>query len=103
MSTEHPLDEQRRLAALDKYDVLDSPQEEVFDRITKLTRRVFGTAMANINLIDGHRTWFKSQDGGLPACEVPRSSTFCNIAIREASPLIVPDALDDERFRENPT
>lgn len=93
--------EQERLAALDRCDILDTPAEESFDRITRLTKRVFGVSIATVTFIDGHRQWFKSQIG-MPDCESPRGPAFCNVAIREAAPLVVPDALADERFFQNP-
>jgi diguanylate cyclase (GGDEF)-like protein len=96
------VNEQDRLAALDQYDVLDTPREETFDRITRLACRVFQAPMSTITLIDGHRTWFKSQEGVGPACEAPRASAFCNVTIKATTPLVVLDALADERFKNNP-
>lgn len=54
------LHEAARLDALASMDVLDTPPEESFDRITRLTRQIFNVPMATITLIDGHRQWFKS-------------------------------------------
>jgi len=93
--------EEERLAALDRCDILDTPAEESFDRITRLTKRVFGVSIATVTFIDGHRQWFKSQIG-MSDCESPKGPAFCNVAIREAAPLVVPDALADERFFQNP-
>jgi diguanylate cyclase (GGDEF)-like protein len=93
--------EQHRLAALERYDIIDTPAEESFDRITRLVKRIFGVSMATITFIDGHRQWFKSHIG-MPCRETSRAPAFCNVAIREAAPLVVEDALNDERFSENP-
>lgn len=93
--------EQARLAALDRYDLLDTPPEESFDRVTRLTRRVFNVGMATVTLIDGHRQWFKSRQG-LADAETPRGPALCNTAIRELRPLIIPDTLADPRFKANP-
>ena len=93
--------EDDRLAALDSYDVLDTPAEESFDRIARVTKTVFKAPIASISLIDGHRRWQKSCVGA-PASEVPRESTFCTHAIVQDQPLIVPDALADPRFANNP-
>ncbi len=93
--------EQERLTSLDRYDILDTPEEEEFDRITRLARRIFSVPMSTVTLIDGHRQWFKSRQGVL-ACETPRGPALCNVAIQEAHPLIVPDTLEDERFEQNP-
>jgi len=93
--------EQARLDALARYDVLDTPPEETFDRLTRLTKRIFGVSMSTISFIDGHRQWFKSQQG-MATCETDRGPAFCNIAIQQPASLIVTDAVADERFRDNP-
>jgi len=93
--------EQDRLAALDQYDVLDTPPEEAFDRITRLVRSIFGVSMSTVTLIDGHRQWFKSQQG-MPNAETERAPALCNAAIHHPRPLVVPDTLQDRRFADNP-
>src|ERR1700742_2551138 len=93
--------EQDRLAALDNYDVLDTPPEEAFDRITRLVRSIFGVSMSTVTLIDGHRQWFKSQ-AGMPNTESGRGSSICNAAIQSSRPLVIPDTHQDQRFADNP-
>ena len=93
--------EQDRLAALDNYDVLDTSPEEAFDRVTRLVRSIFGVSMSTVTLIDGHRQWFKSQQG-MPNQETERGPALCNAAIHCARPLIVPDTRADKRFADNP-
>ncbi|HET7888265.1 MAG TPA: sensor domain-containing diguanylate cyclase [Bradyrhizobium sp.] len=93
--------EQDRLAALDHYDVLDTPAEEAFDRITRLVRGIFGVSMSTVTLIDGHRQWFKSQQG-MPNAETERGPALCNAAIQYSRPLVVPDTWHDKRFADNP-
>lgn len=93
--------EQARLDALARYDVLDTPPEEAFDRLSRLARRAFGVSMSTIAFIDGHRQWFKSQQG-MATCETDRGPAFCNVTIEQSAPLIVTDAAADERFRDNP-
>jgi len=93
--------EDERLAALDRYDVLDTPPEEAFDRITRMTRQIFGVPIATITFLDAHRQWFKSQQG-LHAKETCRADAFCNLAIQLDEPLIISDTWRDERFMGNP-
>lgn len=95
------LKEAQRLVALDRFDVLDTPEEESFERITRLTRHVLGVPMSTISLLDGHRQWFKSHQG-LEARELARGPALCDVAIRQAEPLVVADTLADPRFRDNP-
>jgi diguanylate cyclase (GGDEF)-like protein len=94
-------DEPLRLAALHALEILDTPPEERFDRITRLARRIFDVPIALVSLVDADRQWFKSADGFV--CEqTPRSTSFCGHTILEPELLVVPDALQDERFRDNP-
>ncbi|WP_020180626.1 sensor domain-containing diguanylate cyclase [Methylopila sp. M107] len=93
--------EAARLIALDGYDILDTPKEEAFDRVTRLTKRIFDVPIVMVALLDGHRQWFKSAVG-VAASETGRDWAFCNIPIAQNAPLVVPDALADPRFVDNP-
>ena len=96
-----PADEPERLAELQALGLLDTPPEERFDRITRLLALVLRVPMAYISLIDSDRQWFKSSCGmGLK--QTPRSISFCGHAILSDEPLIVADAREDNRFRDNP-
>jgi diguanylate cyclase (GGDEF)-like protein len=96
-----PIDENRRLAALRGSGILDTPAEERFDRITRIARRVFDVPIALVSLVDEHRQWFKSSQG-LDAQETPRDISFCGHAILSPDVLVIQDARDDQRFRDNP-
>ena len=94
-------DEADRLSALDRYDIVDSPAEIAFDRITALIRTVFNVPMAAVSLVDRDRQWFKSHPG-LTVAETPRAIAFCHHTIAAGVPMIIPDAHADERFCDNP-
>jgi len=96
-----PLDEADRQKALDDLKLIDSPQEERFDRIVQLTQLLFQVPIAYISLIDKDRQWFKSKVG-IEANETSRSVSFCGHAILEDKAMVVPDALQDYRFAANP-
>lgn len=97
-----PDQEQERLAALARYQVLDTAEEPSFDRLTSLVTRLLDVPIALVSLVDAHRQWFKGKVG-LEARETPREQAFCAHAILDSSrPLVVPDALADERFGTNP-
>ncbi|PXW25564.1 GGDEF domain-containing protein [Paraburkholderia caballeronis] len=96
-----PPNEAERLAALRALEILDTPREERFDRLTRLARRLFDVPVALVSLVDADRQWFKSADGFCFA-ETPRDSSFCAHAILEDDLLVVSDALQDQRFSDNP-
>ncbi|EXF42653.1 signal transduction histidine kinase [Pseudomonas sp. BAY1663] len=90
-----------RLAALLRYEILDTPEESAFDDFTELAARLCGTPIALISLVDERRQWFKSRVG-LEVSETPREISFCTHTIRGEAIFEVPDALQDPRFRQNP-
>jgi sigma-B regulation protein RsbU (phosphoserine phosphatase) len=96
-----PIDEVGRLESLQTLDLLDTPREERFDRITKLLSLVMRVPMAFLSLVDSDRQWFKSTSG-LCVIQTPRSVSFCGHAILSDGLMIVPDATLDDRFRDNP-
>jgi phosphoribosyl 1,2-cyclic phosphodiesterase/GAF domain-containing protein len=96
-----PPDESQRLAALHGLGILDTPPEERFDRLTRLASAVLGVPVALVSLVDRDRQWFKSFVG-LDVNETPREVSFCAHAIHGRDILLVPDALQDPRFADNP-
>jgi diguanylate cyclase (GGDEF)-like protein len=93
--------ERRRLQELHRFEVLDTPPEEAFDRITQLIKSVLQIPMAAVSLVDQDRQWFKSRQG-IEIGETERSISFCTHAIEDTEVLIVGDALEDPRFATSP-
>lgn len=95
------VDEAARLAALRRYDILDTPPEPAFDRIVRLASHLLGTPISLVSLVDDSRQWFKARVG-LDAEQTPRSLAFCAHAIHGDDVFVVPDAGQDQRFSNNP-
>ena len=93
--------DQDRVAALQKYAILDTEPEQAFDDLTQLASFVCKTPIALISLVDENRQWFKSKIG-LDTSETPRDIAFCSTAIQQVDVMVVPDTMKDERFRNNP-
>ena len=101
LSAPLPKNESARLEALRQYQILDTGPEEVFDDITRLAAYICETPIAVISLVDENRQWFKARIGLGPS-ETSRDCAFCAHAILEETPMVIPDALSDNRFADNP-
>ena len=93
--------EAERLAALRRYKILDTDPEQAFDDLALLASQICETPIALITLVDAERQWFKARVGTSVA-ETSRSVSFCSRAIKQAGLFVVPDALADGEFRDNP-
>jgi GAF domain-containing protein len=96
-----PENEPARLTSLRALDLLDTEPEERFDRITRVATALFNVPMATITLVDESRQWFKSCQG-TAGREDPRDASFCAHVVSQRKPMIVVDALSDDRFADNP-
>jgi diguanylate cyclase (GGDEF)-like protein/PAS domain S-box-containing protein len=96
-----PSNEDARVRLLRGLAVLDTPAEEVFDRITRVLAQLLHVPVALVSLVDVERQWFKSRVG-LDVCETSRDLAFCSHALHADDVLIVEDALEDHRFFDNP-
>lgn len=94
--------ESQRLEALDHYDVMDTPPEEAFDSITRLTRQLLGVPMATVSFIDGHREWFKSRDG-VSEPQIARATALGEGVITQERAIAILDAVEDGDFADNPS
>jgi hypothetical protein len=101
MSFPIPENEAKRLEALQRYGLLDTPAEQSFDDFAKLASFICDTPIASVTFIDATRQWFKAKVG-LTASETAREDAFCAHTILSTDLLMVPDATADSRFANNP-
>jgi GAF domain-containing protein len=93
--------EAARVAALDRYAILDSEPEQAFDDLVVLAAHACRTPMAMLSLVDDRRQWFKSKVG-VEVSETPKDCSICAHAIQQSDLFIVRDTWEDPRFRDNP-
>lgn len=99
--TDLPAHEQQRLAALAKFDVMDTPREAVFDELAALVAAICEAPIGVVNLIGDGRQFFKAEVG-LGVRETPLETSFCAHALLEEDFLLIPDAAADPRFACSP-
>lgn len=102
MKTTTPVNESARLAAVRRYEILDTPADGTFDRITALASDLFDVPIALVTVVDHDRIWFKSRHGLEDVTEIPREPGLCASAIVSDVPYIVEEARTDPRTLANP-
>jgi diguanylate cyclase (GGDEF)-like protein len=96
-----PQNEEERLKILEALNILDTPSEERFDRLTRLVKKIFRVPIALVSFVDANRQWFKSCIG-LDVQETSRDISFCGHVILGDSIFVINDATKDVRFADNP-
>ena len=94
-------DEVARMEAVRRYQILDTPEDGAFDRITALAARLFSVPIAIVSVVDEDRIWFKSHHG-LDVDQIDREPGLCASAVRQPEPWIIEDARLDSRTIANP-
>jgi len=95
-------DENERLGAVRRYDVLDTPPDGSFDRVTALAAELFDVPIALVTIVDHDRIWFKSKHGLDDVAEIGRDPGLCASAILQDEPYVVEAARTDARTLANP-
>ena len=96
-----PENEAARIAAVGRYKILDTPPDGIFDRVTALAARRFGTPISIISIVDHDRIWFKSHHG-VDVQEIGRDPGLCASAILSEDAHVLLDASTDVRSLANP-
>ena len=97
-----PANDHERLQAVRRYDILDTPPDGAFDRVTTLAARIFDVPIAVVSIVDEDRIWFKSRYGLDDVHEIPRDPGLCASAIWDSDVYVVESADTDARTRANP-
>lgn len=90
-----------RMAAVHRYEILDTPPDGTFDRIAELAARLLRVPTAIVSVVDTDRIWFKAHHG-LDVCETGRDPGLCASAIMSYDPWVITDAATDPRALANP-
>jgi two-component sensor histidine kinase len=93
--------EVERMEAVRRYDILDTPPDGYFDRITAMAARRFGVPISILTIVDENRIWFKSHHG-LPIDQIGRDEGLCATTIMSAYPRVLTDAKEDHCALVNP-
>ena len=96
------LNEEARLAALQRYDLLDTPPEGAFDRITALAARVTVLPVSTVSIVDRDRIWFKSHHG-IDAEQIGRDPGLCARVVETGATIRIPDGRLDESRAATPS
>ena len=96
-----PENEAQRMDAVRRYDLLDTPPDGAFDRVTALAARVFNVPVAIVSVVDTDRIWFKSHHG-IDVTEIDRDPGLCASAILQDGVYVVGNARQDPRTLANP-
>ncbi|UGY93052.1 GAF and ANTAR domain-containing protein [Streptomyces gobiensis] len=94
--------EEARLAAVRRYEILDTPPDGAFDRVAALAARFVDTPMATVTIVDEDRIWFKAAHGLSGASEIGRDPGLCASAVLQDEPYLLPDTLKDPEAAANP-
>lgn len=102
MTATATVSEAARMDAVRRYDILDTPPDGAFDRITELASELFDVPIALVTIVDESRIWFKSHQGLDGVAEIPRDPGLCASAILQDTPYVVEAARSDPRTLANP-
>lgn len=94
--------EASRLAAVRRYEILDTPRDVAFDRVAGLAARIFDVPIAGVTIVDEDRVWFKALHGLDGVGEIARDPGLCASVVLQSGPYVVTDAARDPRTWNNP-
>lgn len=97
-----PASEPERIAAVRRYEILDTPPDHSFDRLTAIAAKHFGVPISIVSIVDSDRIWFKSAHGLDGVSEIGRDPGLCASAILQDGEWVIENAPKDARALANP-
>ncbi|WP_316765561.1 GAF domain-containing sensor histidine kinase [Pedobacter frigiditerrae] len=97
-----PDNDAQRINKLHSYDILDTPEEDTFDKIAILAAQIFNTPIAQVTFVDEERVFFKTNISPLQATQINRKDSFCSIAILNSDVTLFENMLDVPELADNP-
>lgn len=97
-----PDNDAERIKKLRAYDILDTPEEDTFNKIAVLAAQIFNTPIAQVTFVDEERVFFKTNISPLPATEINRNDSFCSIAILNDNVTLFSNILEVPELQSNP-
>ncbi|MFA6275360.1 MAG: GAF domain-containing sensor histidine kinase [Pedobacter sp.] len=97
-----PANDNERIQKLHTYDILDTPEEDSFDKIAILAAQIFNTPIAQVTFVDRERVFFKTNISPLEATEIDRKDSFCSIAILNEEVTLFENVLAVPELANNP-
>ena len=97
-----PDNDAERIKKLHTYDILDTPEEDTFNKIAILAAQIFNTPIAQVTFVDEDRVFFKSNISPLQATQIDRKDSFCSIAILNKDVTLFENMLEVPELANNP-
>lgn len=97
-----PSDEEERLKALYRYEILNTPPEGAFNRVAALATKLFKTPVALISLVDKERVFFKAKVGLEGISSEERGVSLCSLAVLQEEPTVFQNAEEEPCLLANP-
>lgn len=97
-----PPNEEQRLLNLNKYKILYTTSEPIFDQLAAVAATMLNVPVAMINFVDRHKVWTKADQNGQSGLEIERHSCLCALAILQGGVTIFEDVTKETHLISSP-
>jgi PAS domain S-box-containing protein len=97
-----PENDDQRIAALKRYQILDTPPENSFDHVARLATQIFGVPISLVSLVDAEQVYFKANVGMGTAKGSPRGMSLCSLAVMQPDVTVFENAAEESCLLANP-